>query len=220
MKPVIILPVKEHAQAKLRMSPAMTSEERSNLASVMFDDVVRVLEHLHYPVVVVTNADRAATVAGQLGWRCFWETSQISESASVDAASSQLAIEGVRAALRLPADIPLAQSADIEALINGLEAQPAAILVPSLDRNGTNALVRHPPDLFPSRFGPNSLVLHIQEALRVQANLRILENPRIALDLDEPSDILRFLEQPSETETYRLIIRLGLGERISRHVAR
>ena len=30
----------------------------------------------------------------------------------------------------------------------------------SLEGTGTNALLRTPPDLFPSRFGPNSLALH------------------------------------------------------------
>jgi 2-phospho-L-lactate guanylyltransferase len=62
--------------------------------------------------------------------------------------------------------------------------------VPSRDGTGTNALLRSPPTLFPSHFGPNSFALHSDEAERSRARVRIIRNPRIALDIDEPDDLV------------------------------
>jgi 2-phospho-L-lactate/phosphoenolpyruvate guanylyltransferase len=219
MPPVILIPVKDPEQAKLRMAPALTPEERSSLAWAMFQDVARALRSISPPsqIAVVTGSSRAANAARELGWRIFWESEQISESASVDRASNLLAMQGTEAVLRLPADIPLVQPEDIHALLNQTLENGSSILVPSHDFLGTNALIRMPPNLFASRFGHNSLVLHTQEARRVQASFTILENKRIALDLDTPSDILCFMKDASQTESYRLLRDLRIEERLVEH---
>jgi 2-phospho-L-lactate/phosphoenolpyruvate guanylyltransferase len=213
MRPAVLVPVKAQAKAKERMASILTAEERAGLAWAMFNDVVRALTPLSCPVVLVTDSERAAQRARNLDWRVLWETTQVSESASVDAASIRLAQEGVPAVLRLPADLPLLQTSDIESLLDVPMQIHSTLLVPSRDRLGTNAILRNPPDLFPSRFGHNSLILHIQEALRARAHLDILENTRIALDLDDSSDIAYFLENETDTETYQLLVSLGLKER-------
>jgi len=63
------------------------------------------------------------------------------------------------------------------------------ILVPSRDGTGTNAILRRPPDIFPSQFGPGSFARHLAAARAAGISWRILENPRIALDLDDPDDL-------------------------------
>ena len=88
-------------------------------------------------------------------------------------------------------------------------------MVPSRNGMGTNALLRNPPDVFPSRFGHDSFAAHIREAMTAGARLRIIANPRIALDLDDPDDIDRFLAQPAAGETYRVLLRLCVKERLS-----
>jgi 2-phospho-L-lactate guanylyltransferase len=181
----------------------------------MFEDLIRILRPLSVPVVLVTDSENAARIGRKLGWRVLWETVQITESASVDEASRRLAQEGSGAVLRLPADIPLARGQDIQQVLDVSPGKRSAVLVPSWDRTGTNAILRTPPDLFPSRFGQNSLVLHIQESLRVQARLELLENPRIALDLDDAGDLVRFLKQESDTATGRLLADLKIKERLA-----
>jgi 2-phospho-L-lactate guanylyltransferase len=95
----------------------------------------------------------------------------------------------VTALLRLPIDIPLATADDIEELFGALEPEPCAVLVPSRDGTGTNALLRSPPALFPSHFGPDSFALHLAEAERCKAKTKVIRNPRLALDVDEPADL-------------------------------
>ena len=192
----------------------LDSDERALLAKTMFEDVAGTLASLSSPVVIVTNSQEAAQQARKLGWRVLWETYQVSESASVDAASAQLRQEGITSVLRLPADLPLVTSADIEQIFADAMPAPSAVLVPSGDRMGTNALLRTPPDLFSSRFGHNSFVLHMQEARRSKAQIRVTENPNIALDLDDTSDLRRFLERPSNTRTYQLLQKLAIRERL------
>jgi 2-phospho-L-lactate guanylyltransferase len=210
----VLVPVKEHRNAKSRMAAILTPEERAQLARTMFEDVACALTDLSTPAVVVTNSEDAAQRARRLGWRVLWETCQISESAAVDAASAQLLQEGISSVLRLPADLPLVTCTDLEQILSDGMPAPSTVLVPSVDRLGTNALLRTPPDLYPSRFGRNSFVLHMQEARRSQAQIRVIENSNIALDLDDTLDLRRFLERPSDTQTHQLLQKLGVRERL------
>ena len=95
----------------------------------------------------------------------------------------------MHALLRLPIDIPLATPRDIEALFSQAEDAPAIIMVPSRDGTGTNALLRSPPTLFRSHFGPDSFALHLGEAKSCGARVHIMRNPRIELDIDEIDDL-------------------------------
>src|SRR5439155_5902007 len=147
MSTVILVPVKDPAKAKARMTPILTAEERSLLAQTMFEDLVAALCALspERPVVLVTNSEAASVRARSLGWRVLWEQEQISESNSVDRASELLAREGMAAALRIPADVPLIRAQDIDELLSIVPDATSALLVPSWDRTGTNALLRRPP---------------------------------------------------------------------------
>ncbi len=219
MRLVILIPIKEPARAKHRLAPLLTSEERQRISWAMFADVSRALQGTPAQVAAVTDSAPVADRAAGMGWRVMREANQVSESQSVDAASHQLAREGIDAVLRLPGDLPLIKTGDVEALI-GHELRPrSAVMVPSWDLCGTNALLRTPPDLFPSRFGPDSLVLHLGEALNARAHVKVIQNRRIALDLDEPGDLARFMEQETETQTWRLLTELRIQERLARGVS-
>jgi 2-phospho-L-lactate/phosphoenolpyruvate guanylyltransferase len=221
MIPVILIPVKEQIRAKSRLSDLMTAAERAALAWAMFEDLIAALRPLPNPVILATNSRRAAERIASLSWRVIWEESQTSESASVDQASRILASEGIAAVLRLPADIPLAQSGDIAALFAALPAaEPSAVMVPSLDGRGTNALLRTPPGLFPSMFGPDSFHLHLLAATRAGVTPRIVENPRLALDVDTPADLNRFLAYETEGETWSILKKLDIPERLARYDVR
>ncbi len=212
---VVILPVKEPGAAKLRLAPLLHPPERAALWWAMFEDVSAALARTGIAVVVVTNSDRASARARRLGWRVFRERAQVSESASVDAACRQVSREGCPRALRIPADVPLVRPEDIATIAEMPASAGSTVLVPSRDGSGTNAILRSPPDLFPSRFGTHSLVLHTQEALRAGSTPAILENERLALDLDDARDVHVFLQRPSDTRTYALLSTFGLAERIA-----
>jgi 2-phospho-L-lactate guanylyltransferase len=208
----VLIPVKEASRGKTRLARLLSAEERRRLAWAMFEDVCRAVAAARSidRVFVVTSFAPAIERARSLEWEVIIEQAQVSESESVDRASRLLKARGCDVVMRLPADVPLVRAEDIEALLSVELCAPAALLVPSREGRGTNAIIRTPADVFPSRFGPNSLALHEQEAARAGAGCIIKENARIALDIDEPSDIEALMREGHGTKTHALLLEMNL----------
>ena len=209
----ILIPVKEFRRSKERLAPHYSEDERAALAQALCEDTFAVIAQVRSvnQVYVVSGERHALDFARKRNWRTIEEKEQISESASVDAASRQCAEEAVQALLRLPIDLPLVTTSDIDTLFYFLEPAPSVVIVPSLDGTGTNALLRSPPDLFPSHFGPGSFELHLQEAKKAGAKLAIVRNERIALDIDEPKDLRAAADRvSSQSATARVMQQLRL----------
>ena len=187
----ILIPVKEFREAKKRLAPHFSQDDRAALAQAMCEDFFGVVAAVKSVdrVFVVSKEPQVLLRARELRWETIAESRQISESDSVDAASRYCAERGVQALLRLPVDIPLVEPADIEAVFERLGAAPAVILVPSGDGTGTNAILRSPPALFPSHFGPNSFGRHLAEAEACGVRAQVFRNPRLELDIDELEDL-------------------------------
>ena len=209
----ILIPVKAFRRSKERLAPEYSEEDRAALARAFCEDSFNVAARVRgiERVYVVSSEYHALSLARRLNWRVVSEEAQVSESASVDAASRQCARDGVQALLRLPIDLPLVTAADIESVFAGLAPAPSAVIVPSHDGTGTNALLRSPPDLFRSHFGPNSFARHLEEAERAGASIRIVQNERIALDVDDPKELRAAAGRVSpHSATARVMQRLGL----------
>jgi 2-phospho-L-lactate guanylyltransferase len=193
----LLLPIKDHRNAKQRLAGVLTPEERQSLAQAMMLDVLNAVKRVNRAerIFVVTNFEPAMRIAESSGWTVLAEGRQISESASVDAASRLCAAQGVTALLRLPLDLPLIQPEDIDELLSLDFVAPAAVLVPSRDGTGTNALLRTPPALFASQFGTGSFAKHRALAEAAGAQILVRSNPRLAMDVDDPEDLLELLKQ-------------------------
>src|SRR2546421_12423043 len=176
----LLLPVKDLNNAKKRLMGVLTPEERFALAGAMLADTIRAVRGVRCAekVFVVTNYKPVMQLAEKNRWEILWEEQQISESDSVDAASKiceQLSVSGL---LRLPLDLPLIQSSDIDELL-AVECQaPSLVIVPSRDGTGTNAILRTPPTLFPSHFGTGSFAKHLSEAKNSHAQVIVRRNAR------------------------------------------
>jgi 2-phospho-L-lactate guanylyltransferase len=210
----ILIPVKEFHQAKQRLAPHFSQADRAALAEAMCEDFFNVVAATRCAerVFVISKEPRALTRARKLGWETIVESSQTSESDSVDAGSRYCAERSVQALLRVPIDLPLVEPGDIEAVFEQLDAAPAAVLVPSSDGTGTNALLRSPAVLFPSRFGVNSFPRHLAEASKCGARTRVYRNPRLELDIDELEDLRKLsnrLKQGSATARWLLAREIG-----------
>ncbi|MBZ5500696.1 MAG: NTP transferase domain-containing protein [Acidobacteriia bacterium] len=170
----ILIPVKEFREAKKRLAPHFPPAERAALAEAMCEDFFRVVAATRCAdrVFVISKEPGALTRAEALGWETIVESHQTSESDSVDAGARYCAEQGVEALLRLPVDLPLVEPADIESVFANLEAAPTAVLVPSSDGTGTNALLRSPAVL-----------------------IRVLRNPRLELDIDELEDLRQLADR-------------------------
>jgi 2-phospho-L-lactate guanylyltransferase len=212
------LPVKDLNNAKQRLAGLLTADERFSLAQAMLQDTFRAVRGIHATekVFVVTNYEPAARAARANGWEILREDLQISESASVDWASRICAEKGVTSLLRLPLDLPLLQATDVDSLFDAESAAPAVVIVPSRDGTGTNAILRTPPDLFPSHFGEGSFAKHCAEARCAGAAICVLRNPRLEMDVDDESDLRALLHHDlTGTRTGRWLRTSGVGSRFS-----
>ncbi len=227
----VLVPVKEPGQAKSRLSPLLSSAEREQLTWLLLEGVLQVVAALG-PVaggplrkVLVTGSADAARLGRQHGLEVLDEAAPVSESRSVDQASAALERDGVTGVLRVPLDLPLLRVEHLLAVLaaatDGPRAPRRAVLVPSRDGTGTNALFRSPPTLFPSRFGPGSLALHRREALtRLPPDqVRVLSIPALALDVDEPADLAALLSDGVPCPAADFLRSSGIAGRLERALA-
>lgn len=193
-----LIPVKGFRNAKQRLSPQLDAAHRELLAEVMFRDVLRqVIKARGLAETYVVTADgRAAAMAKSLGAQVIRESTERGETDAVDLARLELKHLEREAVLIIPADLPLVQSTDIEEVLAQVPEgalAPFALLLPSHDRMGTNALLLAPPDIIKLRFGYDSFNYHLSQVVAQGLPIRFIENERIALDIDEPKDLERFL---------------------------
>ena len=213
-----LLPVKAPAQAKARLSALFSPEERERLARVMFDEVLRVLvaaRGLDRIVVASSDAEilrrAAAASASTLA-----ETRQNGHSSSADWAARKCIEWGATTLVLVPTDVPLLRAADVESLLEAALAMrvPRVVIVPSADGTGTNALVRTPPDIVESRFGPDSFAAHLAQAHLQRAAVAVARPAGLVFDLDTPEDVARFLARVPSGPTADLLRGMGVPERL------
>ena len=198
MNIVALMPVKGFRDAKQRLSPLLGSAAREVLAETMFRDVLRQVKLTRglAGTFVVTGDDKVAAIAAMAGAEVIREAAESGETSAVDFARLELKQAGCEAVLILPGDMPLVRAEDIEqvlAQVPPAAQAPFALLVPSHDRLGTNALLLAPPDVIELRFGYDSFTFHMSQVTAQGLPMRFIENEHIALDIDEPKDLERFL---------------------------
>lgn len=187
----LLIPIKDLTRAKQRLAPVLSSAERSALATRMMERTLAEAARVRLAdrIAIVTSYPPAVALATSLGMEVIREERQISESESVDFGSVEVMRRGASAVLRIPIDLLLLTADDIDSVFAADTGEPIVVLAPSRDGTGTNAILRRPPDLFPSHFGPGSFARHLAAASEIGVSCVVIENPRIALDLDDPSDL-------------------------------
>jgi 2-phospho-L-lactate guanylyltransferase len=107
----------------------------------------------------------------------------------------------------------LLRASDVDHLLEqvaGCEGKaPFALLTPSHDRMGTNALLFSPPDIIKLGFGYDSFSYHLGQVRAAGLAPMIVENENIALDIDEPKDLERFLATAREGRSYETALKTG-----------
>jgi 2-phospho-L-lactate guanylyltransferase len=138
-------------------------------------------------------------LAASYGARLIETGARDGHTGAVAAAVRLLAAEGCPGMLTLPGDIPLVTSSLIERLLAAHPPAPSFTIVPSHDERGSNAIACSPPDAVPLRFGENSFYPHIQAAEACGIRPNVLHLPGIALDIDNPEDVVSFMRIESPT---------------------
>jgi 2-phospho-L-lactate guanylyltransferase len=189
-----LVPVKRLAQAKSRLRPVLSDGQRREFVLAMLEDVLRLT--LGQPAIgataVVTADEDVLAFARRLGAQPIREPPSVRGlNAALAFAADVLARQGATGLLVLPADVPLATPADIEAILTAWKEAPV-VLCPS-HSGGTGALALRPPQAIPFRFGPRSFAAHRRAAVERGLPVAVVSRPGLALDIDRPEDLAAVL---------------------------
>lgn len=212
----IVVPVKDTRQSKQRLVRLLDAPRRRALALTMLADVLDALAPLtrRVPVALVTIDPEATHLGQRIGARIVTEGAHDGHTGSVTAAARLLAGEGAGGFLTLPGDVPRVTAAEIEAVLDAHLVAPGAAftIAPSHDEQGSNAVACSPVGAVALRFGADSFFPHLDAARRAGITPQIVRQPGLALDIDTPEDIARYLAAPAthRTRTDALLRELGL----------
>ncbi len=183
-----LVPVKSFRHAKERLAPALDALARARLARDMATTVVAAAAPL--PVVVLCDTDDVAEWAAEIDAEVLW-CPGTDLNGAVARGVSALAARGVERAVVAHSDLPMATSLAWVADWSGIT------LVPDRVRDGTNVIGVPTASGFRFSYGPGSFSRHLTETLRRGLGFRVVRDPDLAWDVDEPGD----LELPTSAAT-------------------
>ncbi|WP_246104924.1 2-phospho-L-lactate guanylyltransferase [Rhodoligotrophos appendicifer] len=197
-----VLPLKAFNQAKGRLGSAYDAGFRVRLAGAMAEDVLSELAKVPALTgVLVVSVDPAAhELARKYGAKILVDDAT-GYTEAVAAAARILRSSGVKTMLVVPGDVPLVTSAELEHLLDVHGDDGVFTLVPSRDRQGTNAVVVSPPDAMELAFGPGSFERHCDMAHLQGVVPRIVESALLALDVDTAADLRAAVQAGHDTRT-------------------
>ena len=214
---MILVPVKNLAQAKQRLSSVLSPEERQELAQAMCADVLETLARWQRRpgVAVVTGDPFARDLALRFQFEVIADDANPGETGAIEMATSVCRDRGAGRTLVIPADIPLIESNELQKIVDSAPAG-GAVLVPDAAGRGTNAALRTPADLFPLRFGNDSFLPHLAAAKATGLPCLVLELPSLALDIDRPEDLHELAAAAGERRSQKLVRSWSLDAQVCR----
>ncbi len=186
-----IIPVKPLNRAKSRLEKVLSADQRAALTEMLFRQVLSVVlsSNRISGVLVISRDTRAIGIARDLGAKTIQEGGQSDLNPALERATQVLKSWRVNALLILPADLPLIQVEDINAMVDGGREGEAVVIATDRNQDGTNALFVRPPGLFEYAYGKESFRKHVMLARAAGAKVTIYESERLQLDIDEPTDL-------------------------------
>jgi 2-phospho-L-lactate guanylyltransferase len=218
-----VIPVKPIARALGRLAAVLSPAERQQLQSAMLLDLLDACRRSAAvsATFVVTADAAAAELSRAAGARVLWDhVPPRGMNPAVAIGQTEVEDRLMDAALILTADLPLVRSEDLEAIVAALRPGRAAVLVPSRDGTGTNALALAPPFGIATRLGANSRPLHEHALANAGIELSRLALPSLALDVDTPDDLLALARWDHDGRAGLCCAAWGLADRLGAGVVR
>ncbi len=206
-----LVPVKTLASSKSRLLPYLGRSAVERLSVTMLRDLLGTLQEVPAleRIAVVTPDPEVAKRAKEAGAEALI-CPLPGLNASIENAAAALAPGAGDAALIVLGDVPGARAVEIEILLGAVPERGVA-LAPSCD-GGTSALLRRPRDIIAASFGPDSAAVHRELATRAGVPFEEISLDSLAIDIDEPEDLERFVRSTSAGKRTRALLRELLPE--------
>lgn len=206
-----IVPVRVLSAAKTRLGRVLNKKQRAALSLAMLLDVLDALRRTKEvgSIVLVTRDINAARLGMAKRARVLSEGRPHGLNPALRTGIRFAEREGAERVLIVPADVPLAKPEDFRRILRA-GRKTSALIVPSYDGGGTNALLLRPPSIMPVSYGRNSFKRHCRLARKKGLRPRILKAWSLQLDVDTPFDLRRVRLAAGNTRCQKLL-RRGFG---------
>ena len=191
---IALVPVKGLGAAKSRLADSMTAADRAALVLDMLGHVLDTIaaSKAAERMIVLTADAEVAVFARARGASVLFDPPACDLNAALEHAVAALTGNAI---MILPADLPRIEAADIAELASRYATAGGVIIAPSQD-GGTNALCMPLPTPIAFGFGIDSAARHAASAVAVGLPAALVNNVRIAFDVDRATDLRRLEDQP------------------------
>ena len=191
MRTAAILPVKNFGFAKQRLASSLGTGSRQALAQAMFLDVLAALRRTRgIEQVVIVASEPSVEFAADDDVVVLEDHDGDGQSAAASIGIRWAEASGYERVLLVPGDAPLLAAAELDALLDGAEAEATAVvIVPDRHHTGTNGLLLTPPSAIAPSFGPSSCERHVHAAETAGVSHRVERVASLLFDVDTSDDL-------------------------------
>jgi 2-phospho-L-lactate guanylyltransferase len=206
----VIVPAKELSKSKTRLLTILSQDQRNDLVLCMLRDVLQPLSvnsnvnHLFLvssdPLLIQVAKEYDAEIiedqyAGDLNRSLQHATNALSQN------------HPMKPLLIVPSDVPLINRSAIDGIAEMSSTfQESVVLATASRSNGTNALLRLPPDVIETQFGTMSFEKHKVAADEKMIPFVQYANGELVVDLDTIQDMKDVIAKGPKTLTAELLI--------------
>lgn len=192
-----IIPVTTFKNAKTRLSPFLSEEEREKLLKVMLRDVTDTLKKHVDKIFIISRDEDVLGYAESLNVNAIRENDNSNLNKALTQAM-KLCKGKTRKIIIVPSDIPLIGKTNIKMLINAGKSLDF-IIVPSKG-GGTNMIIMKPLAIR-TKFEGFSYQKHVNEAERKNLNPQVHDSFFMALDVNTTEDLGEIMIHGENTHT-------------------
>ena len=211
-----IIPVTQFKNAKTRLSPFLSPDEREKLLKVMLQDVTDALKKHVDKIFIISRDEDVLDYAKKLNVDTILEY----ENSYLNKALTQ-AMKHCKGKTRkimiVPSDIPLIGKTNIKILIDASKNLDF-IIVPAKG-GGTNMIIMKPMAIH-TRYEGFSYKEHVQAAERKKLNPQVHDSFFMALDVNTAEDLGEIMIHGEKTHTRKYLKELKVQFEPSREITR
>lgn len=196
-----IIPINTFENAKSRLSPFLTPEERKNLLKAMLKDVSSVLKQYVDKVVIISRDPEVLEYGKELNLTLIKENDPSTLNKGIEQAMDYCNLKAKKVVI-MPSDVPLLGKTNVKMLIDSSKSLDF-IIVPSKG-GGTNMIIMKPKAIR-MKFGEFSYIEHVNAAERKKLNPVVHDSFFMALDVNTTEDLGEIMVHGDGTETKKYL---------------
>ena len=196
-----IIPVSKFKNAKTRLSPFLTEEEREKLLKVMLQDVTDTLKKHVDKIFIISRDEDVLEYAKKLNLNTILEDENSNLNKALKQAMKQCKGK-TRKVIIVPSDVPLIGKTNLAMLIDASKSLDF-IIVPSKG-GGTNMIIMKPMAIH-TRFEGLSYKEHVNAAERKKLNPQVHDSLFMALDVNTAEDLREIMIHGEKTHTRKYL---------------